>query len=148
MGNKKMARSHVERLLQDVWDVCRVTADPDGDYPFRNGTAMGFVRLEPTNPMMVRIWVIAATDTPRTAKFIYELNDVNVRSRNAWVSWSNRFVYVEQALLLKALTRASLREALDAVGKVANDIGGMIAAVYGGSTPFQPGDAEVAEGAA
>jgi hypothetical protein len=148
LGDKKMARSHVERMLQDVWDVCRVTADPDGDYPFRNGPAMGFVQLESKIPMMVRIWAIAATDVPRTAKLMYELNDVNVRSRNAWACWSNGSVTVEQALELKSLTRSSLREALDSVGKVANDIGGLVAAVYGGTTPFQPGDAEVAEGAA
>lgn len=110
---------------------------------------MGFVRLELTDPMMVRIWVIAAaTETPRTAKLMYELNDVNVRSRNAWASWSNGFVYVEQALHLKSLTRSSLREALEAVGKVANDIGGMIAAVYGGSTPFAPDEPSLTEGAA
>ena len=34
-------RSHVERLLQDEWDACRVAADDDGDYPFRRGTAAG-----------------------------------------------------------------------------------------------------------
>jgi hypothetical protein len=57
-------------------------------------------------------------------------------------------VTVEQALQLKSLTRSSLSEAVESVGKVANDIGALVAAVYGGTTPFQPGDAEVAEGAA
>jgi len=146
MGKRKMARSHIGRMLLDVWDICRVIADSDGDYPFRNGTAMGFVQHESTNPAMVRIWVIAAREVPRTAKLVYELNDVNVRSRNAWVCWSNGSVTVEQALRLKSLTRSSLRETLESVGTVANDIGGLVA--YGGTTPFQSGDAEVAEGAA
>ncbi|HVV76404.1 MAG TPA: hypothetical protein VHC43_10240 [Mycobacteriales bacterium] len=148
MGKQRMARSHVERRLQDVWDVCRVTADCDGDYPFRNGTAMGFVQLDLRKPAMVRIWAVAVAQTPKTAKLIYELNDVNIRSRSAWTTWSNGRVIVEQAMPLHSLTRKSLKQALNAVGEIANDIGPMIAAVYGGETPFQPGDAEFAEGAA
>jgi hypothetical protein len=148
MGKQKMARSHVERKLQDVWDVCRVTADPDGDYPFRNGTAMGFVQLDLGKPAMVRIWAVAVAQTPKTAKLIYELNDMNVRSRSAWATWSNGRVVVEQTIPLHNLTRKALRQALEAVGSIASDIGPMIAAVYGGETPFEPDESEFAEGAA
>jgi hypothetical protein len=148
MGKRKMARSHIERMLQDVWDICRVTADPDGDYPFRNGTAMGFVQLDTGSPATVRVWAISVGQTPKSAKLMYELNDVNVRSRTAWATWSNGRVIVEQAIPLHSTTRKSLGQALRAVGSIASDIGPMIAAVYGGETPFEPDEAEFAEGSA
>jgi hypothetical protein len=97
---------------------------------------------------MIRVWAIAAGDVRRTAKLLGELNDVNSRSRSAWASWSGGLVTVEQAIHLDGLSRRTLRHALTSVGSVADDIGGMIAAVYGGSTPFAPDEPSLAEGAA
>jgi hypothetical protein len=148
MNNKKWLRSHVERCLQDVWDVCRVRADDDGDYPFRAGTSACFVRIENERPKMVRIWAVAAQGVPRSAKVLGEINQVNSRSRSACVNWSGGLIVVEQAIHAKAVGRTTLQQALDAVGKIAEDVGPMIAAVYGGTTPFTPGDADVSEDAA
>jgi hypothetical protein len=147
LANTKWLRSHVERCLQDIWDLCRVVADDDGDYPFRFGTAAGFVRINKGSPTMVRVWAIAAMGVPRSAKLLGELNDINVRSQSAWTTWSDGLVVVEQALVAKGLTRSALNQALHAVGETAEQIGTMIAALFGGETPFSP-NAEIAEGAA
>jgi hypothetical protein len=45
-------------------------------------------------------------------------------------------VIVEQTIALDALTRGSLRQACDSVAYVSDDIGPMIAAVFGGNTPI------------
>lgn len=143
MSEEKWLRSHVERLLQDVWDVCRVRTDSDGDYPFRFGTASGYVRVEPGKPHMVRVFAFATVDTPRTAKLLTELNDINASCRTASVFWSGGAVIVQQAVLATALKRSTLRQAFEAVGSVADDIGSTISAVFGGRTPFEPGETEV-----
>lgn len=146
MGKQEWLRSHVERCLQDIWDVCRVTTDSDDEYGFRYGTAAGFVRIDTGHPKTVRVWAIAARNVPRSAKLLGELNDINLRTRTAWVSRrSNGLVIVEQPVLARTMTRFSLGQALHAVGQTADEIGLMIAAVFGGETPYQPGDAEVAE---
>jgi hypothetical protein len=147
LANQKWLRSHVERCLQDIWDLCRVVADDDGDYPFRFGTAAGFVRINKGSPTMVRVWAIAAMSVPRSAKLLGELNDINVRNRSAWTTWSDGLIVVEQALVAKGLKRSALKQALNTVGGTADDIGPMIATVFGGETPFSP-NAEIAEGAA
>jgi hypothetical protein len=147
LANEKWLRSHVERCLQDIWDLCRVVADDDGDYPFRFGTAAGFVRINKGSPTMVRVWAIAAMGVPRSAKLLSELNDINVRNRSAWATWSDGLVVVEQALVAKGLERSGLKQALNTVGGTAADVGPMIATVFGGETPFAPTN-EVAEGAA
>lgn len=146
MGDRKWLRSHLERCLQDVWDVCRVSVDEDGDYLFRGTTCAGFVRIEAVKPPMVRVFAIAARDVPRSAKLLGELNDVNSRSRFSWASWTGGTVVVEQAIHVSALTRGSLRHALNAVTSTADDVGPMIAAVFGGETPLIPGEATLAEG--
>jgi hypothetical protein len=146
LANKKWLRSHVERCLQDIWDLCRVVADDDGDYPFRSGTAAGFVRINDCSPTLIRVWAVAAMGVPRSAKLLSEINDINVRNRSAWTTWSDGLVVVEQALVAHGLKRSALKQALDVVGDTASDVGPMIATVFGGSTPFSP--TEVAEGAA
>lgn len=60
MSESLWVRSHVERLLQDEWDVCRVTTDGDGDHPFRNGTAADWVAVLDSEPVMVRVFAHAA----------------------------------------------------------------------------------------
>jgi hypothetical protein len=45
-------------------------------------------------------------------------------------------VVVEQALHADGVDRETLSQACSAVGSVADDIGAMVAAVHGGTTPF------------
>lgn len=145
MSKVKWLRSHVERCLQDIWDECRVEKDSDGDYPFRYGSTQGFVRIEPGQPDVVRVFAYASLDTPRSAKLLTELNDVASRCRTVSLRWRGGAVIVEQVLQANAVKRSTLRQAFQAVSFVADDIGTLIATVYGGATPYAPGDAEITE---
>jgi hypothetical protein len=129
-------RSHVERCLQDVWNLPRVEVDVDGDYPFRWGTAACFVHIEEGDPVLVRVFAFAVVGARQTAKLLAELNDVNRRTRTASVYFSDGFVHVEQTLHVAGVDRETIAQACLAVGSVADDIGAMIANVHGGSTPF------------
>lgn len=133
----EMVRSHVERCLQDMWDKCRVEVDADGDYPFRYGTAACFVRVEESAGLVtVRVFAQAAHGVPRSMKVLTEINDVNRRTRTAHAYWDAGMVLVEQSVGASGVDRQTLDQACRSVGQVADDIGGMIAAVYGGQTPF------------
>ena len=65
---KRWLRSHVERLLQDEWGVCRVVPDADGDYPYRSGTAACWVQVLDYERPMVRVFAHAAVGIPRSAR--------------------------------------------------------------------------------
>jgi Putative bacterial sensory transduction regulator len=145
VSNVKVMRSHVERCLQDIWQVCRVKVDADGDYPFRRGTASGFVRVERDTPSVVRVFAFAALDTPRSAKLLTELNDINRRTRTTSLVWADGAVIVEHVLLAAAVKRGALRQAIESVGFVADDIGTMITTVFGGRTPYEAGEAKLTE---
>jgi Putative bacterial sensory transduction regulator len=136
-------RSHVERCLADMLGVCRVAADDDGDCFFRSGSATCYVRVEDEVPVVVQVYAIAATQVGRSARLLAEVNEVNACSRSAWVTWASGQVVVCQVMTAESVTAGSLGQACGAVAMIANDIGGMIAAVFGGSTPFSSGGQDV-----
>ncbi len=139
MNVSMFVRSHVERCLADMLGVCRVPADRDGDYYFRSGSAACYVRVEDQDPVIVRVFAVAATGASRSAKPLAEINEVNSRSHSAWVRWASDQVVVGQALIADSVTVQALDQACRAVVRVANDIGALIAAVFGGATPFAAG---------
>lgn len=130
-----MARSHVERCLQDLWGIDQVDADPDGDYPYGAGSAC-YVHVDPQEPIVVKAVAHAVVEVKKSAELLEEINDINRRCRTAHVFWDEGSVRVEQALLADVLDRGSLAHAGQSVAAIANDIGPMIVAVYGGRTPL------------
>lgn len=145
MAYEDLVRSHLERCLQDVWEVRQLEQDDDGDYPFRAKSALGWVRVETFRPALVRVFAHAAYQVKRSAALLSEINTLNARSRLATVSWSDGVVSVSCALPAESLDRPSLRLALDSVTHVADDISELTAAVFGGQLPARP--REEAEGA-
>lgn len=139
-------RSHVERLLQEIWERHELLVDDDGDYPFQVGTAAAWVKVEVGSPMAVRVFAHAALGVKRTAKLLTELNCVTARSRFGAVYWSCGVVVCEYALPAEAVDHESLQGICALVAGQASDLGPMLAAVFGGETPFDEelvsGDAE------
>src|ERR1700712_3087861 len=145
-----LVRSHVERCLQDIWGVCHLPVDDDGDYPFRAGVAACWVRVDAQLPVLVRVFGHAVVDVKRSAGLLRELNDLNSRSRTTSVAWDaavggagsghggggRGVVRVSTMLHPDGVGRRSLRHALDAVASVSNDLGPMVAGVFGGTTPY------------
>lgn len=132
----EMARSHVERCLQDLWGVDQVLVDADGDYPYGAGSAACFIGVDPHEPIVVKAVACAAIEVKKSAKLLEEINEINTRCRTGHVYWDRGTVVVEQTMLADVVDRASLAHAGQSVAHVANDIGPMISAVFGGRTPL------------
>lgn len=129
-------RSHVELLLQREWDVCRVETDPDGDFPFRNGTAACWVAVSDGPMTMVHVLAHAVCGLKSSAKLLREMNDVQARALSARVTLVDGCVLVSQVVNPIGLTQPVLAQALVAVGGIADDIGALYAVMYDGTTPF------------
>jgi hypothetical protein len=143
VSKQKWFHSYVEDCLRKTWGRTTLEPDSDGDYAFRHGTACGYVRVQAGPPRLVRVFAYAAIETPRSAKLLTELNDIDGRCCAVSVSWYHGAVLVEHVLLAEGVKPKTLRVACKSVGGVADDIGAMIAAVYGGKTPFTADDAEM-----
>ena len=149
MSEKLWITSHVERLLADEWQVCRVTPDVDGDYPWSHGTAIGWVSVVETGDgFMVRVWAHAAYDLKSTAKLLRELNEIQGRSMSTAICFTGHLVGVEQTISPIGLTQPVLAQALCAVRTVADDVGVFLAAMYDGRTPLTPSETSESEDAA
>ena len=136
MSELMWIRSHVEVLLQREWDVCRVVADEDGDYPFRRGTAACYVSVVAAEPTMVRVFAHAAFGLRPTLKVLRELSEIQRRSISARVELRRDVVVVSQAISPLGLTQPVLAQAMDEVATVADDIGTLVAVMFDGRTPF------------
>lgn len=131
-------RAYVERLLAEAWDMERLTPDQDGDYPFRFGTAVCFVRIEQGPPLAIRVVAQAASGVRRSAKLLTELNELNASARSVSTYWFEGAVYVDRAVDAAGVNADTLLGACTEVGRAADNIGALIAGVYDGHTPFQP----------
>lgn len=139
-----MLRSHLERALMGIWSTGGLVTDDDEDYPFRSATAACWVGLAPGPEPAVRVFAHAAYGVPKSARLLTEINVLNQRSKWAKVSWHDGVVLVDQLIHWTHVDQDSVERALDSVTCVADDIGTMIATVYGGQTPF-PAQTESSE---
>lgn len=148
MTTNSWVRSHVERLLQEEWDVCRVTKDDDGDYHYRRGTAACWVSIMETDDVpFIRVFAHAARLPKPSLAMFRELNDIQVRCSTASVMWCCGPVTVSQTISPIGLTAPVLTQAMNAVAGVADDIGLLLAATFNGATPY-PAEAPESEDAA
>ncbi len=137
MDEKVWFRSHVERLLERVWDARELTVAPDGLYYGEAGTAVAWVSVETDSPMAVRLVAVVAVDVPGTAKVLRELNEINAAARFGWLSWYEGRVHCEAVVPADGLTAENLAGLWYAVVARANQVGPMLTAVHGGRVPVE-----------
>lgn len=135
-----MLRSHVERCLQDAWECDDLVVDSDGEYPYRHGTAACYVRPDGAPQPGVTVYAFAVMEVRRRAALLAEINEINGRTRFTRIYWDADTVAVEAQIPWTAIDRPTLDFYTARVASVADEIGGMIAAVFGGQTPFPAAD--------
>lgn len=136
MSEQIWVQSHVRQLLQDIWQSGTVPVDDDGDVPFRCGTAACWVSVLDSEPRMVRVFAHAVDGLRPSAKLLTELNLIQRRSLSARVDLRHDAAVVSQTVNPIGMTAPVLNQALDAVGWLANEVGPLLAAMFGGSTPY------------
>jgi hypothetical protein len=116
-----------------------VVPDSDGDIPVHGDTAQAWVRVEAREPWGVRVFALAAVDVPAKAAVLREINAANVADRGVRVILTpNGSVMVDYLLFADAVTQDNLRAVIGRVLSVADEIGPVLAAVHGGTTPIAP----------
>lgn len=140
-----MLRSHVERALMQIWEKTELVTDSDDDYPFHSQTSACWVSVIEADVPSVRVFAHAAIGVPRSVKMLAEVNELCRRSRWTKVYWVHGIVVVDSALPWTLVNRQSLEMQMSSVCTIADDIGTMLAAVFGGETPFSDEDASADE---
>ncbi len=113
------------------------TPDSDGDFPVHGDTSRGWVRLQTDGQWGVRVFALAAHSVPTKLAVLKEINATNLAVRSARIVLSNDgCVVVEQLLHADAVNTDNLRAVIAEVLAIADDVGLMLATVYGGITPI------------
>ena len=113
--------------------------DADGDLPVSGDTCMAWVRTETSEPWGVRVFAMAAKNVPAKAAVLKEINAANTADRAMRVVLAaNGSVMVDYLVLADAVNTDNLRAVIGRVLAVADQLGSLITAVHGGTTPIVP----------
>jgi hypothetical protein len=128
--------THVQTLVASITGEF-VEPDIDGDLALSGETARAWVRPDSHEPWGVQVFAVAAQGVPLRAAVLKELNEVNARDPFVRVAWhSPGSVMVSYRLFADAVSEENLALAVAQVVAVADQIGPLLAAVHGGSTPL------------
>ena len=138
MSYTDMARSHVKELAREAFALDEVVVDGDGDLPFPYGTAMVYVSVVGEG-RLVRVWSRAVSGIEVRKSVLREINEVNaalVISR-VWATYDE--VWIEACFPVEVLRPLDLSCLLREVGRTADSLGSMLAAVHGGRVALPEG---------
>lgn len=138
MSYTDMARSHVKELVRQAFDLSEVVVDEDGDLPFPCGTAMFYASVV-RRGQVLRVWARAVSGIAITKSVLSELDEVNAGAIYARAYTHGSSVMVEGCLPIEGLRVQDVGVLCTEVGKTADRLGSMLAAVHGGHVAFPDG---------
>lgn len=128
--------SYVQSLMSAILEE-PAEPDGDGDVPIHGETSRCWVRADAREPWGVQIFAVAAHGVPIKAATLREINEMNGTSTAIKIAiHPGGSVMVDYRLMADAVNEDNLREAVSRVITVADEIGPMLSAVYGGETPI------------
>ena len=126
-----MARSHVERLVREAFELEHVVVDEDGDLPFPCGTAMFYASVI-REGRLLRVWSRAVVGVHVTKHVLREINDANTSLVLSRAYARGSAVWVEGCLPVEVLRPQDVGFLCTEVGTTADKLGCLIATVHGG----------------
>jgi hypothetical protein len=128
--------SHVRAVMSAIL-AKPVEPDVDGDFPVQGETTLAWVRADPNDLWGAQVFALAAQGVPLCDGSLREINEVNLHEIAIKVSLdSDGSVWVMYRLLADAVTEDNLAAAMRRIIGVADRIGPLLTAVYGGATPI------------
>ena len=129
-------RARLEGLLSELSDV-DIQRTPEGDYPFRWGSASCFVTLVDDDPALVSVFGGMLSGVPRTDKLCSALNDINAEIKFGRVFWVRDRVVVATEMVADDLDGSELENAVTAIGRVADAYDTDLQSRFGGQLSFR-----------
>ena len=131
MSYEDMARSHVKELAREAFELDEVVVDGDGDLPFPYGTAMVYASVV-GGGRVLRVWSRAVNGIDVKKAVLREINEVNAGLIISRVWATDAAVWVEACMPIEILRPLDVGCMVSEVGRTADTLGSMLAAVHGG----------------
>jgi hypothetical protein len=131
MSYEDMARSHVQALAREAFELEQVVVDADGDLPFPCGSSMVYVSVVGEGQLM-RVWSRVVGGLSMTKAVLKEINEVNAALVVSRVWATDSGVWIEACMPVEVLRPLDISCIVSEVGRTADRLGSMLAAVHGG----------------
>jgi hypothetical protein len=132
-------RALIDESLADA-GLPPLTTDAAGNHLFRYGSAGGTIMAVGEGAYStlpeIRVDLVAVRGLRASRSLLEELNSINQTPTGATVYLCAGEVHVAAVLLPGRCTPLEIASAMAFVGGLASDIGPVLAAVYGGETPY------------
>lgn len=125
-------RDSTEELLTEVFGPDVVARTTDGEYRLSTIGTPIYAQLAPDEPPRIRVYAVVIADIESSPELLGELNDYNAHLGFARCYLADRQVIVESDLMAGTTEPEELVTAYRRVGQISDELGPMIAAMYGG----------------
>ena len=143
--------SRLEECLRELWSVENLTQEFNGDYQFAWGAESCWVRVLGDDSHNVAVFGNVLLGVEQTYELLFELNEMNSRTRMAHVYWLDGAVVACVQFDWNDIEVEHLRSAVNSVAYTCAELGPAMAIMHGGvsmsaGTPYRPaiasGDAD------
>jgi Putative bacterial sensory transduction regulator len=131
-----LVRSHLERLMQRIFELPQLPTDDRGEIRIRHGSALCRVRLLVSSHPHVEVYSSAVAGVDKTPQLLDDINDLNSRLSHARAFWRDSKVIVSAELLGETLDFEELACTYEEVATVSDEEGATLADRHGGRTAF------------
>lgn len=124
---------HVQRSLRRDFGLPAIEADADGDFGVAVGDTVVWARpILDHDPPLLRLWAPAAKRVRKSAALLREINDVNLGLQQMQCALYGDMVLISAEVEIELIEPGQLGRLLPRVGQAAEQVGYLIAAVFGG----------------
>ena len=126
-------RARVDGMVRAYLGSPELVIDEDGDIPVAQGSALYWVRVTDEEPVTVTVWANVLAGVPATAELIRRLAELNAEFDAAELYYEGDSVMLGIDLDAEHLVSATLAEACDLIGALADKYDDRLQREFGGS---------------
>ena len=145
MANSEMVRAYVEKILKEFLETDQLTADGDGDYPIRHGSAAYYVRITTGDDVYVSVFSEVLREVEPSAELYDVLNDINAHIRGARIFHRKDRVILATEVEPDDMQPAELAAACERIAKIADHYDDQLHEKFGGKLMFDEDATESVE---
>lgn len=126
-------RARVDEMVRSYLGTPDLVIDEDGDIPVAQGSALYWVRVTDDDPVTVTVWANVLAGVPPTDGLLHRLAEFNAEFDAAELYYEGDSVMLGIDLDAERLVAATLAEACDLIGTLADKYDDRLQREFGGS---------------
>jgi hypothetical protein len=126
-------RGVVDQMVREYLGTPDLVIDGDGDIPVAQGSALYWVRVTDEDPVTITVWANVLADVPATAGLARRLAELNEEFDAAELYCEADSIMLGIDLSAEQLVAATLGEACDLIGGLADKYDDRLQREFGGS---------------